>query len=93
MPVQVIDRLKQASRVQIYWRLIPLQENIISNPYRMESILQVKFFRGKLLQLFQTCQLVQIQIRLRSMGENLTGTQRKPDKSFLEDRREWFEAK
>ena len=50
----------KVDRVQIYWRLILPQIDIVSKAYLMESILQVKFFRGKLLQLFRTYQAVQI---------------------------------
>ena len=50
----------KVDRVQIYWRLILPQIDIDSKAYLMESILQVKFFRGKLLQLFRTYQAVQI---------------------------------
>ena len=59
---------------------------IFGKAYHIESILQVKFFRGTLLQLFQTFHTVWIPNH--KGAENLaTRTWRTPEKRFLEDKR------
>ena len=57
---QVVSKLKQKNRVQIYRRLVLPQVDIVSNTYLMASIPQVKFLTEKLLQLFRTYLAVQI---------------------------------
>ena len=80
-------------KIRCQFRLLQIQVDkqsanltIFGKAYYMESILQVKFFRGTLLQIFQTFHAVWIPNR--NGAENLaTRTWRTPEKRFLEDKR------
>ena len=77
-------KLKLTNTVQIHWCLVLPWEDIVSNTYYMESILQVNFFRGKLFQLLQASQAMPIPKTTLQYGGNFTGTSPMLEKSFLE---------
>ena len=83
MLVQVISKLKCTNRVQIYWRLVLPRVHIVSNAYHMESILQVKFCRWKLLQLFWTHQALWIPKTTVRLGKIVQEHDKRLRKVFL----------